>query len=80
MDDMDIALLPFEVIQAFHVSAQFLGMKDHGAIIPGNVANFIVLEGNPALDFTAIRSVDAVYLRGAPLDNPALRRPKGQRP
>jgi imidazolonepropionase-like amidohydrolase len=82
MEAMDVALLPFEVILAAgHNAALLLGLKDHGGIVPGNVANFLVVNGNPAMDLTAIRNVEAVYLRGVAIEDPAFPPPqKGKQP
>jgi imidazolonepropionase-like amidohydrolase len=69
MDDMAAAMNPSDVIvAASQNAAQLLGMKDHGAIVPGNAANFLVLDGNPALDIKELRNISAVYLRGTQVD------------
>jgi imidazolonepropionase-like amidohydrolase len=74
MDAMDVVMLPFEVVMAAgHNAGLALGLKDHGGIVPGNVANFLVLSGNPAMDFAAVRSIEAVYVRGVSVGESALR-------
>jgi imidazolonepropionase-like amidohydrolase len=66
------ALIPVDVIAAAtRNSAELLGLKDHGAIKPGNVANFVVLNGNAGLEIMEMRKIAAVYLRGTEVDRAA---------
>jgi imidazolonepropionase-like amidohydrolase len=73
-EDMSTAMNPNDVIvAASQNAAQLLGLKDHGAIVPGNLANFLVLNGNPALDIKELRNISAVYLGGADINRATAR-------
>jgi imidazolonepropionase-like amidohydrolase len=70
MEDMVAAgLTPMQVIMAAtRNGAEFLKLKDTGAIKPGLRADFIVLDGNPLEDIRNTRRISSVYLNGAEVD------------
>jgi imidazolonepropionase-like amidohydrolase len=54
-----------QVIESFsRNAADALGVKSLGAIEPGKVADFIVLDRNPLSDIRNTRAIHAVYLGG----------------
>jgi imidazolonepropionase-like amidohydrolase len=58
-------LTPMQVIESFSKNAaDALGVKSLGAIEPGKVADFIVLDRNPLSDIRNTRAIHAVYLGG----------------
>ena len=74
MEDMVAAgMTPAQVIvAATRNSAELLGLTDVGTLQPGKIADFVVLDANPLDDITNTRRIDAVYLRGAPVDRAAV--------
>ena len=44
--------------------AQFLGIKDMGAIAPGMKANLVLLDANPVEDIANTKRISAVIMRG----------------
>ncbi len=74
MEDMvRSGMSPGEVIvAATRNSAALMGVGDTGVLAPGMRADFIVLDANPLDDITHTRMIDAVYLRGDPVDRDAL--------
>jgi imidazolonepropionase-like amidohydrolase len=67
-------LTPSEaIVAATSTSAEFLGLKDLGAIAAGKRADFIVLDANPLDDIANTRRISGVYLRGKQVDRAALR-------
>jgi imidazolonepropionase-like amidohydrolase len=62
---VDAGLTPMQVITAAsQSSAQFLGAKDLGAIVPGKWADFVVLGKNPVDDIRNTRAIEGVYIAG----------------
>jgi imidazolonepropionase-like amidohydrolase len=58
------------VIQSFsRTAAEALGAKSLGAIEPGKVADFIVLDRDPLKDIRNTRAIHAVYLGGSVYKN-----------
>jgi imidazolonepropionase-like amidohydrolase len=74
MEDMAAAgMTPAQVIvAATRNGADLLRLSDVGAIQPGMVADFIVLDANPIDDITNTRRISAVYLRGTEVDRSAI--------
>ena len=67
-------LTPAEaIVAATSRAAAVLGLRDVGSLAAGKSADFIVLDADPLDDITNTRRIGAVYLRGAPVDRPALR-------
>ncbi len=75
MEDMVAAgMTPQQVIvAATRNGAEFLLLKDRGAVATGKIADFLVLDANPLENITNTRKINAVYLRGAAIDRDALR-------
>lgn len=72
-DMVAAGLTPAQALAAAtRVSAEVLGLDEHGTISPGKAADFVVLEANPLDDITHSRRIAAVYLRGRPVDRAAL--------
>jgi imidazolonepropionase-like amidohydrolase len=69
MEDMVAAgMTPHQVIVAStRNAAEFMRLKDQGLVKAGNVADFLVLDGNPIDDIKNTRKISAVYLRGSTL-------------
>jgi imidazolonepropionase-like amidohydrolase len=61
------------IVAATSRSAEFLGLKDTGALAPGKRADFLVLDANPLDDIRNTRRIAAVYIGGRPVDRAALR-------
>jgi imidazolonepropionase-like amidohydrolase len=53
-------------------AAALLGLADRGVIAPGRRADLIVVQGDPSLDLSALRRVEAVWRGGRPVDGPLL--------
>jgi imidazolonepropionase-like amidohydrolase len=54
-------------------SAEYLGLKDKGALTIGRDADFLVLDANPLDDITNTRRISLIVLGGAEVDRAALR-------
>jgi len=54
-------------------SAEFLGLKDRGAIAPGKRADLLVLDANPLDDIRNTRRISGMYLAGKEVDRGALK-------
>jgi imidazolonepropionase-like amidohydrolase len=66
MEDMGRSVPAFAVVlAATSRAAHAAGLKEHGAIAPGSVADFLVFDGNPALDIRQLANINSVYLHGA---------------
>jgi imidazolonepropionase-like amidohydrolase len=76
MADMVAAgMTPAQVIvAATRNAAELLQLPDVGTVEDGRSADFLVLDANPLDDIRNTRRIAAVYLRGAAVDRPALRR------
>jgi len=74
LEDMVRAgMSPMDVlVAATRNSARFLGLSDTGTLEAGQVADLLVLNGNPLEDITHTRSISEVYLRGVRIDREAL--------
>jgi imidazolonepropionase-like amidohydrolase len=74
MEDMvRSGMSPAEVIvAATRNSAELMGLGDVGTVASDRRADFVVLDANPLDDITNTRLIDAVYLRGEPLDREAM--------
>ena len=70
-----IGMTPSEAIAAAtSVSAKFIGVNDRlGTLAVGKGADFIVLDANPLDDIRNTRRMSQVYLRGKPVDRPAMK-------
>src|SRR6185436_19817812 len=44
--------------------ARFLGLRDLGAVAPGNVADLVLLDANPLAEIGNTRRIAGVFLRG----------------
>jgi imidazolonepropionase-like amidohydrolase len=54
-------------------SAEYLGLRDTGALVQGRRADFLVLGANPLEDIRHTRRLEAVYLNGRAIDRAAIR-------
>src|SRR5262249_60080603 len=64
---------PMEVIvAATRESAKALRLSDLGMIAPGKSADFVVLDANPLDSVANVRTINAVWLRGQPVDRARL--------
>jgi imidazolonepropionase-like amidohydrolase len=60
------------LVAATGTNARLLGLDRLGTLEVGKSADFIVLPANPLDDITHTRRIERVYLRGLPVDRPAL--------
>jgi imidazolonepropionase-like amidohydrolase len=61
------------IVAATSRTAEFLGLKDTGALAPGKRADFLVLDANPLEDIRNTRRIAGIYIGGKPVDRAALR-------
>jgi imidazolonepropionase-like amidohydrolase len=61
------------IVAATSRPAEFLGLKNTGALAPGKSADFLVLDANPLDDIRNTRRIAKIYIRGAGIDRAALR-------
>lgn len=62
---VDSGLTPYQALRTGTVNvAAYLNLKDAGSIKPGNVADLILIDGNPLTDVTNTKKVSGVMLRG----------------
>ncbi|OFW00246.1 MAG: hypothetical protein A3I61_08775 [Acidobacteria bacterium RIFCSPLOWO2_02_FULL_68_18] len=71
---VDAGMTPAQVVAAATSrTAEYLGLRDMGAIVPGRRADFLVLGANPLDDIRHTRRIEAVYFDGRRLDRSAIR-------
>ena len=61
------------IVAATSRPAEFLGLKNTGALAPGKSADFLVLDANPLEDIRNTRRITRIYIRGTEIDRAALR-------
>lgn len=62
---VDSGLTPYQALQAGTVNvAKFYNAADRGTIKPGNVADLVLLSGNPLQDITKTSSIEGVMMNG----------------
>ena len=61
------------IVAATSRTAEFLGLKDTGALVAGKRADFLVLDANPLEDIRNTRRIAGIYIGGKPVDRAALR-------
>ncbi len=61
------------IVAATSRSAEYLGLRDTGALVSGRRADFLVLGANPLDDIRHTRRIEAVYVNGRALDRAAIR-------
>ncbi len=67
-------MTPAQVIVAVTSrTAEFLGLKNTGALAPGKSADFLVLDANPLDDIRNTRRIAKIYVGGRDIDRAALR-------
>jgi imidazolonepropionase-like amidohydrolase len=59
------------IVAATSRGADYLRLRDSGAIAPGKRADFLVLDGNPLDDITNTRRIVDVFIRGLRIDRGA---------
>ena len=55
------------VARASAAAAQQFGLTDRGVIAPGQRADLVLIDGDPAQDISAVSSVSAVWCAGRPV-------------
>ena len=60
------------IVAATSRPAEYMGLRDLGALTPGRAASFIVLDANPLDDITNTRRIADVYIDGRRVDRRAL--------
>ena len=67
-------LSPSEALAAAtSVNADTFGLTERGRIATGQLADLVLIAGDPTLDITATRAIVAVYKRGVPIDRDSYR-------
>jgi imidazolonepropionase-like amidohydrolase len=61
------------IVAATSRPAEFLGLKNTGALAPGKSADFLVLDANPLDDIRNTRRIARIYIGGREVDRAALR-------
>jgi imidazolonepropionase-like amidohydrolase len=62
---VDAGLTPYQALQTGTVNvAKFYNDKDRGTIETGNIADLVLLNGNPLQDITKTTSIEGVFLNG----------------
>jgi imidazolonepropionase-like amidohydrolase len=61
------------IVAATSRTAEFLGLKDTGALALGKRADFLVLDANPLDDIRNTRRIAKIYIGGREVDRAALR-------
>ena len=61
------------IVAATSRTAEFLGLKNTGALASGKSADFLVLDANPLDDIRNTRRIVKIVIRGAEVDRAALR-------
>ncbi len=70
---VDAGFTPMQALQAATSKpAEFFGAKDWGTIVPGRIADLVLLEANPLEDIGNSRKISAVIVAGKFLDRAAL--------
>ncbi|HET8985372.1 MAG TPA: amidohydrolase family protein [Trueperaceae bacterium] len=67
-------LSPSEALAAAtSVNADTFGLTDRGRVIEGQVADLVLVDGDPTVDITATRDIVTVYRNGVPIDRDSYR-------
>ncbi|HMR57778.1 MAG TPA: amidohydrolase family protein, partial [Cyclobacteriaceae bacterium] len=62
---VDAGLTPYQALRTGTVNvAAYLNMNDGGTINAGNVADLILIDGNPLTDVTNTKKISGVMMRG----------------
>jgi len=61
------------IVAATSTGADYLRLRNTGALAQSKQADFVVLDGNPLDDITNTRRISAVFLKGRAVDRDALR-------
>ena len=70
---MQLGLTPAQaIIAATGRAAELLGLKDKGVLRAGKSADFMVLKANPLENIKNTRTIEGVWLGGAPLNRDAM--------
>jgi len=67
------------IVAATSTGADYLRLRNTGALAQGKQADFVVLDGNPLDDITNTRRISQVVIKGRPVDRNALRESLGGR-
>lgn len=64
----EAGMSPTQALQsATSLPAAIFGLQDRGSIAPGLVADLVLVNGDPTIDITATRAVEAVWKDGIPI-------------